>query len=195
MPNKSSCLICSNPQLEHLYVAKGYEVVACNSCGFCQVKQPPSEDELDRLYVNLHVSHTKFRDEQAAQRENSIRLHLIQQFTATGQLVLDAGCATGDFIAIAKDHYKMYGVDISSDAIEHAKVRLPDIAARLSSFKLEDLSDQWLKFDAICLWDVVEHIRDPVHVCRTLMSRPCKTPETLMNAGFQGHSQCSKLQH
>jgi 2-polyprenyl-3-methyl-5-hydroxy-6-metoxy-1,4-benzoquinol methylase len=25
-------------------------------------------------------------------------------------------------------------------------------------------------FDAICLWDVIEHVRDPVSVCRTLTS-------------------------
>jgi hypothetical protein len=62
---KASCLIWSNPQLDNLYVAKGYEIVACNCCGFCQVAQQPSVDELESLKANLHVSHTKFRDEQA----------------------------------------------------------------------------------------------------------------------------------
>lgn len=170
MRSKTGCLICNNPQLDNLYVAKGYEIVACNRCGFCQVAQQPSDDELESLYANLHVIHTKFRDEQAAHRENCTRLHLMRRYAVTGQLILDAGCATGDFIALAKDHYTVYGVDISAGAIEHAKLRMPDIAARLSSFKIEDLSDQWPKFDVICLWDVIEHVRDPVHVCRTLMS-------------------------
>ncbi len=85
-------------------------------------------------------------------------------------MILDAGCATGDFLALAKAYYTVYGVDISEGAIEHAKVRLPDIAAGLSSSRLEDICENWPNFDAICLWDVVEHVRDPVSVCRVLMS-------------------------
>jgi len=27
----------------------------------------------------------------------------------------------------------------------------------------------WPAFDAICLWDVIEHLRDPVAVCRSLV--------------------------
>lgn len=170
MSSNARCLICQNAQLRFMYLAKGYEIVGCDHCGFCQVAKQPTDAELERLYANLHVSHTKFRDEQAAQRENLARLRLMQEFVAPGELVLDAGCATGDFLALAKAHYTVYGVDISAGAIEQAKVRLPDIAARLSSLKLENLGEEWPQFDAICLWDVIEHVRDPVSVCRTLMS-------------------------
>lgn len=164
------CLVCESPRLRHLFVAKGYEIVGCDHCGFCQVAKPPSDAELERLYASLHISHTKFRDEQAARRENHTRLRLMQEFVASGGLLLDAGCATGDFLELAKDYYSVYGVDISAGAIELAKARLPDIAAYLSSLKLENIGQTWPKLDAICLWDVIEHVRDPVSVCRTLMS-------------------------
>jgi 2-polyprenyl-3-methyl-5-hydroxy-6-metoxy-1,4-benzoquinol methylase len=170
MTSNATCLVCQNPRLRFMYVAKGYEIVGCDRCGFCQVAEPPTDGELERLYANLHVSHNKFRDEQAALRENLTRLRFMQEFVAPGGVVLDAGCATGDFLALAKSHYTAYGVDISSGAIEQAKARLPDIATRLSSLKLESISQEWPKFDAICLWDVIEHVRDPVSVCRTLTS-------------------------
>jgi 2-polyprenyl-3-methyl-5-hydroxy-6-metoxy-1,4-benzoquinol methylase len=153
-----------------MQMAKGYEIATCNNCSFRQVLQPPADVELEHLYSNLHVSHIKYRDKQATYRENKTRFNLTQRFVAAGQLVLDAGCATGDFLAVAKDHYVVYGVDISESAIEHARRRMPDIAAQIFSLKLENLSDQLPKFDAICMWDVVEHVRDPVSVCRALMS-------------------------
>jgi 2-polyprenyl-3-methyl-5-hydroxy-6-metoxy-1,4-benzoquinol methylase len=170
MSSNTICLVCQNTQLKLSYFAKGYEIVGCDRCGFCQVAKPPTDADLDRLYASLHVDHTKFRDAQAAQRENLARLRLMQEFVAPGELVLDAGCATGDFLALAKAHYAVYGVDISDGAIKQAKARLPDIAARLASRKLENLGEEWPQFDAICLWDVIEHVRDPVSVLRILMS-------------------------
>ena len=169
MSGIEQCLVCGNAALRHHFDAKGYAIDACDHCGFFQVAKPPPDAELDRLYAGLHVSHTKFRDEQAARRENDSRLSLLREFVAPGKTVLDAGCATGDFLALAVDHYQVYGLDISSGAIEVARQRLPGIATRLVSARLEKLDQAWPKFDAICLWDVIEHVRDPVGVCRSLM--------------------------
>jgi 2-polyprenyl-3-methyl-5-hydroxy-6-metoxy-1,4-benzoquinol methylase len=162
-------LLCHNPELQQMFVAKGYEIVRCGQCGFCQVARPPADAELARLYADLHVSHTRFRDEQAPQRENQTRLRLVQEFVGPPARILDAGCATGDFLALAKAIYTVYGVDISSGAIAQAQARLPDIADRLRAVKLEEIGEHWPVFDAICLWDVIEHVRDPVGVCRTLL--------------------------
>jgi 2-polyprenyl-3-methyl-5-hydroxy-6-metoxy-1,4-benzoquinol methylase len=169
MSSYSYCLVCDSPQLQHLYVAKSYEIVRCEKCSFCQVLHPPVDAELEILYANLHDNHNKFRDEQAAQRENQTRLHLIQEFVGENSVILDAGCATGDFLAHAKESYSVYGLDISAGAIEQAKSRLPELSGRLRSLKLENIGDDWPAFDAICLWDVIEHVRDPVNVCRTLI--------------------------
>jgi SAM-dependent methyltransferase len=163
------CLVCQNTPLGFLYHAKGYDIMACSSCGFCQVGRPPDDAALEDLYRQLHLKHTQFRDERAAQRENQTRLDLVREFVEPGALLLDAGCATGDFLASARSHFTVYGIDISAGAIEAARTRLPDIASRLASRKLEDIGTDWPQFDAICLWDVIEHVRDPVGVCRALM--------------------------
>ncbi len=169
MSNSDECLLCHNRALRRLFVAKGYEIVTCDRCGFCQVARPPSDDELTRLYADLHETHTRFRDERAAQRENQTRLRLVQEFVAPKACILDAGCATGDFLKLANGYYSVYGVDISSEAIAKARRRLPEIADRLHAVKLEKIGEDWPAFDAICLWDVIEHVREPVGVCRTLL--------------------------
>lgn len=163
------CLICQHAPLGFLYTAKGYDIVDCPCCGFSQVNTPPDDVALEELYRQLHLRHSQFRDERAALRENQTRLQLVQEFVQPGALVLDAGCATGDFLALAQTHFTVYGIDISAGAIEAAQSRLPDIASRLASRKLEDIGTDWPQFDAICLWDVIEHVRDPAGVCRTLM--------------------------
>ncbi|WP_326541323.1 class I SAM-dependent methyltransferase [Pseudorhodoferax sp.] len=169
MSSVTSCLICQNTSLGFLYTAKGYDILGCRSCGFCQVGSPPDDAALEDLYRQLHLKHTQFRDERAALRENQTRLQLVLEFVKPGALVLDAGCATGDFLALAQSHFTVYGVDISAGAIQTAQARLPDIASRLAARKLEDIGTDWPQFDAICLWDVIEHVRDPAAVCRTLM--------------------------
>jgi 2-polyprenyl-3-methyl-5-hydroxy-6-metoxy-1,4-benzoquinol methylase len=51
-----------------------------------------------------------------------------------------------------------------------AKTRLPSIAEHISVLKLECINERWPQFDAVCLWDVIEHVRDPVFVCRSLLN-------------------------
>lgn len=169
MSEASTCLVCGNAQLRFMYTAKGYDIMACAQCGFCQVASQPDDAALDKLYAQLHLNHTQFRDERAAERENQTRLQLVKEFVRPGAVLLDAGCATGDFLALAKADYTVYGADISAGAIAHAKARLPDVASNLSSLKLEDIGEDWPQFDAVCLWDVIEHVRDPVSVSRNLV--------------------------
>src|SRR5690606_11632633 len=113
----SGCAICDTPSLDFLFVAKGYEIMACGRCGFAQVGSPPTDDELARLYEDLHVNHSRFRDARAAWRGNKSRLDFVKEFVPPGCSLLDAGCATGDFLALAKEHYATYGFDISEGAI------------------------------------------------------------------------------
>jgi 2-polyprenyl-3-methyl-5-hydroxy-6-metoxy-1,4-benzoquinol methylase len=169
--NVSHCLICGNADLRYRFRAKGYEILACPCCGFNQASQTPTDSELERLYAELHVSHTRYRDEQSAQRENISRLQFIQRFLSTGAIVLDAGCATGDFLVQATNKYSMYGVDISPGAVDVARRRLPALVDRLHATRLETINAlDWPSFDAICLWDVIEHVRNPVELCRTLLA-------------------------
>jgi 2-polyprenyl-3-methyl-5-hydroxy-6-metoxy-1,4-benzoquinol methylase len=169
MSQSTSCLICHSHTLKHLYTSKGYEIAQCPDCSFCQVLYPPTDDQLDKLYADLHTKHIKFRDAQAAEKENRKRLYLLQAFVSVNSFVLDAGCATGDFVSEAKGRYTMYGVDISPGAIEQAKTRLPELSERLQATRIENIDHDWPTFDAICLWDVIEHVLDPVSTCREMM--------------------------
>jgi SAM-dependent methyltransferase len=88
---------------------------------------------------------------------------------ASEATVLDAGCATGDFLAIAKKKYQVHGFDLSEFAVSEARRTNPDIAGRISVRNIgKPRHNNMSKFNAICLWDVIEHLWNPVEVCQNL---------------------------
>lgn len=162
-------MICEKSQAKPWLIAKGFRIGRCTQCGFAQVLDVPSVSELNQLYEILHTKHIKFRSGQSAHLENIRRLKFLQEHTSKGARILDAGCATGDFLAEAADIFEVYGFDISSAAIAHAKNRLPHLSERLIAQRLEDEGTSWKEFDAVCLWDVIEHVADPVVVIQRMM--------------------------
>jgi 2-polyprenyl-3-methyl-5-hydroxy-6-metoxy-1,4-benzoquinol methylase len=169
MADTLHCMVCEGVRFERLFTSKGHPIVRCGDCGFCQVERIPSAGELERLYTDLHAKHVRFRDTRAAQRENQSRLAFVRSLLPAGGRLLDAGCATGDFIAEARTGYDMHGVDIAEGAVASARQRFPELAHQLRCSRLEDLTAEGLRFDGICLWDVIEHVPDPAAVIRLLM--------------------------
>jgi 2-polyprenyl-3-methyl-5-hydroxy-6-metoxy-1,4-benzoquinol methylase len=167
MPNQ--CRICAGTDCCFCFILDGYTLERCARCDFVQVTEEPSAAILETIYSDLHFKHLKFRDANAVTWENSRRLSLLRRFLPDGSHVLDAGCAIGDFLKLAKINFTVSGVDISQGAIEVAKENNPDLAGRLWAAPLENLGPAAGQYDAISLWDVIEHVWDPVAVCRTLM--------------------------
>jgi 2-polyprenyl-3-methyl-5-hydroxy-6-metoxy-1,4-benzoquinol methylase len=168
-PHVTLCKVCEKPQAKTWLIAKGFRVGKCSQCGFAQVLDVPSAASLSQLYETLHTKHIKYRSSQSAQIENILRLKFLQQHIPKGGRVLDAGCATGDFLIEAAEVFEVYGFDISSAAIAHAKTRLPGLSDRLTSWRLEDRRPSYKEFDAVCLWDVIEHVTEPAVVIQKMM--------------------------
>ena len=165
------CRVCEQAEAHFWLSAKGYRIGRCAFCAFAQVLDVPSADQLDALYATLHLKHLKYRSSRSAELENERRLALMSLHLPRGASVLDAGCATGDFLAVAAGQFEGHGIDVSAEAIDYAKRRLPELSGRLTAQRLEEVAAGAEPFDAICLWDVIEHVPDPVAVLGNLMSR------------------------
>lgn len=144
-------------------------VQSCTACGFVQVAERPAAAELRELYSQAYFDHGKYSDAFALRKEHERRLSLLRGCgLRPGARVLDAGCATGDFIAAAGE-YEMWGLDISEFAAEQARRRNPTVADRIHSGPIEDQDYPDGHFDAIVMWDVLEHLWDPAGVCRSML--------------------------
>lgn len=136
-------------------------------CGDCRLgyQTPRPALEASIAYMNMrwrsHDSYVADRAEQKARAQP--QLAKLSRLVCPGSRVLDFGAGTGMFVREALDHgWEAIGVERSEIAVERAW--------RENSVQLHlDLNDvKNAEFDAVTLWDVVEHLRDPIGVIRTL---------------------------
>ncbi len=139
-------------------------IVRCNHCGLVYANpRPESEDVLntyeavkDPLYV-----------EERAGRVLTFEHHLqpMEKFTGTAnsRRLLDVGAYTGVFVDIATQHgWDAWGIEPSTWAVEQAQLEgLQMMLGTLESGKLKDGD-----FDVVTMWDVIEHVSNPMATLR-----------------------------
>jgi 2-polyprenyl-3-methyl-5-hydroxy-6-metoxy-1,4-benzoquinol methylase len=92
------------------------------------------------------------------------RLSLLRPWlTSSRPTLLDAGCATGLFLEVARaGGWDVEGMDISEFALARARER----GFRVRQGTLPDPVMRSESYDVITLWDVIEHVPDPAAVVR-----------------------------
>lgn len=135
------------------------------------VAQDPATIDFDALYGEAYYrgGHAAvFADYtgQAAARRASARrrlwaLRLLPPRWPRQGRLLDVGCAAGFFLAEARAHYEVQGVELSawSSAYARDQLGLPVITGTLEQAALPAA-----RFDIVTLWDVIEHVPQPVPV-------------------------------
>lgn len=156
------CRLCSSKCLDVLYCYPLFFVECCRECSLVQVSEKPSEASLDSLYNSSYFNKGKYVQDLAIQKEQQRRMGLLDKTgISKGSKVLDIGCATGDFLGVAKGYYNVWGQDISRFAINVASENYPELEERLQVGSIEKLDYSPASFDAITMWDVIEHLWDP----------------------------------
>jgi 2-polyprenyl-3-methyl-5-hydroxy-6-metoxy-1,4-benzoquinol methylase len=178
-PEVRACPVCGSRKPAPLFTKDGFEMVRCTVCGCVHVAQDPAAIDFDALYGEAYYtggSEAVFADyvgQEAARRAQARRKlwtlrHLPPRVPRSGRL-LDVGCAAGFFLAEARAHYEVQGVELSAWSSAYARDRLgvPVITGTLQQAALG--AD---RFDVVTLWDVIEHVPDPVplltEACRVL---------------------------
>ena len=159
-----ACSLCGADRPAPLLVDKvrrgktthAFHVVRCSACGFVYVNPRGTGASFDNLAGG------------AARRDASVAnapiyacgLRGLQAAgLPPGARILDLGCARGDFLAYAHDAgYEVVGVDINPALAEAARRR--GFEVHTGDLRALDLA----AVDAVTLWDVIEHVDDPVAV-------------------------------
>ncbi len=169
-----ACAVCAGRDLEpHLQVRVANEeslvatttsygsapddIVRCRSCGHMQVAVFPARAQLDSDYGDVHDA--AYVEEEAGQRATAARtIERIERHIGRGRLA-DLGCWVGFLLAEARGRgWHVVGVEPSRFASAFARERLglEVITGTLDTPSLDDL-----RFDAVFLGDVIEHLPDP----------------------------------
>lgn len=135
-----------------------YRLMGCPGCGleFADPMREPGEPFYAWL-VAAGLEYPTSRWEWTACLED---LHL-RASRHQGVALLDVGCGSGGFLEVAKRvaGIRAMGIDVNSDIVESCRARgLKAWQGTLSEWRRGHRD----RFDAICLWHVVEHVADPV---------------------------------
>lgn len=153
-----SCLICGENSYSLWAIRDGYTAVECRNCRFVWINPSLNKEGLD-LYYNDYIgmrakdlTKTKQRQEQYILDKNFIEL-----FVSAG-VVLDLGCAGGDFLSVLNFRFEKFGTDIDKVAIDIAKKRFP----YYHFLYCQDMTHVSDFFDLVVMRGVVEHLSNPL---------------------------------
>jgi SAM-dependent methyltransferase len=143
-------------------------IVRCRTCRFGFRALRPAEEEISTLYRELDAS---VYEKESLGRAKTAKRHLriVQRYTRTGRL-LDVGCASGAFLCSAADAgWSVVGVEPAEVLCAKARQLLGGRGEVLCS-PLQHADLPPASFDALTLWDVLEHVPNPLAFMRHCMS-------------------------
>ncbi len=158
-----NCIVCDCPSSSRLYPG----VVVCKECGFVFADAELSDEELSALYGEKYFFGDEYSDypadERTFQKNFRLRLKTLKKFLdpARHRHFLEIGCAYGFFLDLVRrefPHAQVLGFEISDEGTRHAREKLHLDVIR-EDFYRHDFHDR--KFDVVCIWDTMEHLRDP----------------------------------
>ncbi len=168
------CPICQANQATAFYTKHGYVLVRCAACGAIYVSPMPTPEEIAAHYQK--AEYFAGENEQGYLNYADMKKALLPHFRRRLQTLetrlphrgnlLDFGCAAGYFLEEAQQRgWRISGVELSQDMARRAEqlLHVPIYTA------LENVSER--DFDAITLWEVIEHLPDPIGILRQLRDR------------------------
>ena len=160
-----ACELCGKTAPKLLWERNGYSIVACNACGLQYVGQDPHDIDFSALYSEGYYTGTSaavfanYLGEERLRRADARRKlwSLRRRMPGSGRL-LDVGCAAGFFLVEARRYFEPQGVEISeySSGVARERFGLNVFTGTLQNAKFAPNS-----FDAITMWDVIEHLPNP----------------------------------
>ena len=173
-----TCNLCGSAEASILFELSDYllerpevhaTLVKCSGCGLVYQNPRPSPGEIGEHYPPEYELYDPAAISSPAnpllQRAYDYGLRKRRRYLTrycSGGRVLDLGCATGAFLAglgrSAPGKWDLYGVEPSPQAAEAAR-RHPGL--KVTTGLLEEAGYPGGYFDAVTLWDVLEHLHDP----------------------------------
>lgn len=173
------CNLCGRKRQELVLVKFGNKMVKCSYCGLVFVNPQPSLAEIKKFYEEhyyniedfpfLSKETSGYRDcvgsKKVIDKYFSDKLSLIQKHKKNG-VILDVGSSLGFFLNLAqKRGWKTKGVEISKYAALYAKEHF---GLDISFGELEKAEYENNCFDAVCIFQTIEHLSDPAKTLKEI---------------------------
>jgi SAM-dependent methyltransferase len=149
--------------LEGHPLSNGYDVVACNYCGFVYADTAVTQADYDRFYAQ----HSKYEDPKTAtggvenafdwKRQQETAAQIAAFVSDPEASILDVGCANGGLLKALQElgHRRLCGLDPSPVCVENTRNLAIEahIGSLFAPFKMH-------AYDCLILSHVLEHVSD-----------------------------------
>jgi SAM-dependent methyltransferase len=164
---EAGCPTCALKQPHSLFSKGVGRYCYCPECNHIYLENPLREEKLIEFYANYPTSSSEWHQNESDFYHRIYRkgLDRIRACISNGA-ILDVGCSSGLFLSIAaQEGFDVFGVEPNRKESASAA----NNGIRILGSTIRDLTLN-ARFDAITLWDVLEHVRDPVSYLSTLRS-------------------------
>ncbi len=153
------CPACGGTGARLAFVVRSYQHARCTSCRTVYVDPPPTDAQLSEIYAVDEYDVARAL-EPRLRAEARLRCKLL--LARGARTVLDVGCAAGFFLDVAREEgLTVVGVEpgpAGDDAIRRGH--------EVHRTWLQSASFSGRRFDAISMWEVLEHVSKPLDLLR-----------------------------
>jgi 2-polyprenyl-3-methyl-5-hydroxy-6-metoxy-1,4-benzoquinol methylase len=165
------CPFCAagTPQ-EELFSDPPFAVKRCSGCRLVFVSPRIAGDQVAAIYGESYWRSPSAKDfgftDYRADAGNWLRTyrrraHVLDGLLAPPARILDVGCAAGYFLDVMCDSgFEGWGIEVSAAIAREARTRIGEDRIHIGTLRDHPFEDS--SFDLVTLWDVVEHLPDPV---------------------------------
>jgi SAM-dependent methyltransferase len=185
VPGTARCLVCLGSSTGELYRLSRRSILRCRDCTQVFLWPLPTEDEIAEEFAHLYTTgesplpelrdYYRFcYDDGPGNPLTALYDHwlaTVERVRPPGR-ILDVGCGTGLFLSVARRRgWTSAGVDGSLEATRFAREHF-GLDVETGEFATAFASGR--QFEAVTMWDVIEHSRDPIGLLRA--ARGCLAP-------------------
>lgn len=152
-----SCPVCGSRKDRSIFLKNGGRYVVCEDCSMIFLNPVFRDDWLEDYYINNNANQAEAHLEESPFYRNIYSAGLDQIAAIKNcSTILDIGCSSGFFLDLAKERgIQTFGIELNQ--LEF------NISASKGHTVWNDPVNRVefpIRFDAITLWDVFEHIKD-----------------------------------
>jgi len=147
-----------------------FRVLKCARCGLHYCSPRPTFAYLQELYSEVNdIRYSEELDSRVIMFGRNLKN--LEKHKRNGS-ILDIGCSVGVFLHLAKKSgWRVMGIEPSKRCVESGR-KLFNLVDSITVGSYHDIARLNQKFDAVTMWDVLEHLDDPMKAlvnCREVM--------------------------